>query len=94
MNRRKWALLVFELALFAVILVLPQVDLPDFTFHAGTAPITAKARISSTPVRLAAALPMEPPAVLVLQELLSGARCTTVSSSSVIRQSLLCTLLC
>lgn len=47
MARWKWALLIFELVLFAMILVLPQVDLPDFAFHGGTAPIAAKARIAS-----------------------------------------------
>jgi len=43
MERWRRALIVFELCLFALILVLPQVDLPDFTFHRGTAPIVAKA---------------------------------------------------
>ena len=44
---KRWQLifLLFELALFAVILVLPQVALPDFTFHGGTAPVAAHARI-------------------------------------------------
>jgi hypothetical protein len=46
MKRWRWALLIFELFLFALILVLPQVDLPDFTFHRGTAPIVARQRIS------------------------------------------------
>jgi hypothetical protein len=50
MKRWRWALLIFELVLFALILVLPQVDLPDFTFHGGTAPIVAKSRLSSVPV--------------------------------------------
>ncbi len=50
MSRWKWILLIFELVLFVVILILPQVDLPDFTFHNGTAPIVAKARISTPPV--------------------------------------------
>lgn len=40
------ALLIFELFLFALILVLPQVDLPDFTFPRGTAPIAARSRLS------------------------------------------------
>ena len=35
MKRWQFSILIFELALFAVILVLPQVALPDFTFHAG-----------------------------------------------------------
>ncbi|HEY1463337.1 MAG TPA: hypothetical protein VGF44_07960 [Terriglobales bacterium] len=51
MSRWKWVLLIFELVLFAVILILPQVELPDFTFHSGTAPIVAKTRVSSPPIR-------------------------------------------
>ena len=49
---RSWrrSLLIFEIVLFALILVLPQVDLPDFTFHGGTAPVVAKAKSSSPPV--------------------------------------------
>ncbi len=47
MTRWRWALLIFELLLIALILVLPQVDLPDYTFHSGTAPVAAKARLSS-----------------------------------------------
>jgi len=45
----RYGLLIFELFLFALILVLPQVDLPDFTFPRGTAPIAAKSRLSSPP---------------------------------------------
>ncbi len=45
MKRWQLWLLIFELALFAVILVLPQVALPDFTFHDGTAPVAAHARV-------------------------------------------------
>lgn len=47
MKRWKWVLLVFELALFALILVMPQVNLPDFAFHGGSAPVLAKARMSA-----------------------------------------------
>ena len=52
----KWVVLIFELTLFAVILILPQVDLPEFTFHGGNAPVTAKDRTAVRPVgeRLAA----------------------------------------
>jgi len=49
MKRWRFVLLMWELFLFALILVLPQVDLPDFTFPGGTAPIVAKARLSSPP---------------------------------------------
>lgn len=47
MKRWHYELLIFELFLLALILVLPQVDLPDFTFSSGTAPIVAKTRLSS-----------------------------------------------
>ena len=49
MKEWRFALLIFELFLFALILVLPQVDLPDFTFPGGSAPISAKSRLSSPP---------------------------------------------
>jgi hypothetical protein len=44
---KRWQLfvLIFELALFAAILVLPYVALPAFTFHGGTAPVAAHSRI-------------------------------------------------
>jgi hypothetical protein len=45
MKRWIFSILIFELALFAIILVLPQVALPDFTFHDGTAPVAAHARV-------------------------------------------------
>jgi hypothetical protein len=37
MKRWRLVLLGLELALFALILVLPQVDLPDFAFRRGAA---------------------------------------------------------
>jgi hypothetical protein len=46
MKRWRWTLLIFELFLFALILVLPQVDLSDFTFHGDTAPVVAKAKLA------------------------------------------------
>ena len=45
MKRWQLVVLIFELALFATILILPQVALPDFTFHGGTAPVAAHSRI-------------------------------------------------
>jgi hypothetical protein len=45
MKRWQFSILILELALFAVILVLPQVALPDFTFHDGTAPVAAHSRL-------------------------------------------------
>ena len=58
MKRWQLVFLLFELALFAIILVLPQVALPDFTFHGGTAPVAAHSRIChSTPGTAIAAVP-------------------------------------
>jgi hypothetical protein len=57
MSRWKWTLLIFEMLLFAVILILPQVELPDFTFHSGTAPVVAKTRVSSPPARVVVSNP-------------------------------------
>jgi hypothetical protein len=45
MRRWQFSLLIFELALFAIILVLLQVALPDFTFHEGKAPVAAHSRV-------------------------------------------------
>ena len=45
MKRWQLGILIFELVLFAAILVLPQVALPDFTFHGGTAPVVAHSRV-------------------------------------------------
>lgn len=57
MKRWQLTVLIFELALFAAILVLPQVALPDFTFHGGTAPVAAHSRVChSAPVPLIAAI--------------------------------------
>lgn len=63
LKRWQWILLLFELVLFAVILILPQVDLPDFTFHKGTAPVATQARASSPPVRAVSGtvVPVLPP---------------------------------
>jgi hypothetical protein len=57
MKRWQLSILIFELALFAVILVMPQVALPDFTFHDGTAPVTAHARLCDRTPAAAFAVP-------------------------------------
>ena len=63
MKRWRWALLIFELFLFTLILVLPQVDLPDFTFHRGTAPIFAKASLSFAAVLWIVAIATKAPSL-------------------------------
>jgi hypothetical protein len=94
MNRWKWVLLIFELALFAIILILPQVDLPDFTFHGGTAPAAIKARTSSPPARVPVAVAVRQPAPADLLEPRFDLNIPTVCPSSASRLSLLCTLVC
>lgn len=87
------ALLIFELVLLGMILILPQVDLPDFTFHGSTAPIVAKARLSPVPVWPALAIPVQ----MSLPDRVLGTPSTTQTAaplSSDFRLSLLCTLLC
>ena len=94
MSRWKWALLVFELALFAIILILPQVDLPDFTFHRGTAPNVIKARAASAPVQMSVAAAVRQNVPAEHQEFFRDFRFPTVSLSSASRLTLLCTLVC
>ena len=94
MKSWRWALLGFELFLFALILVLPQVDLPDFTFHGGTAPVVAKAKVCSPPVLSS----ITTPGHSRLQQTFRESRNESVGHASPLKQgallSMLCTLLC
>ena len=60
MTRWSWAVLVFELLLITIILILPQVDIPDTAFHCGTAPVLAKARLTSQPPQTQAGVDLRP----------------------------------
>ena len=53
MARWRWVLLISGLFLFALILVLPQVDLPDTTLREGGAPVIVRAQLNSPPTVLA-----------------------------------------
>ena len=95
MTRWRWALLIFELLLIALILVLPQVDLPDYTFHGGTAPVAAKARLSSA--SSGAGVSMIRPYVVmnsVFFEAYSDSGPASADNASSVRLALLCTFLC
>ena len=94
MKRWQFSLLIFELALFAIILVLPQVALPDFTFHDGTAPVAAHSRVCDRGAATAIAvvpqiLPFEPIAQ-------SGGEIPDVPAPPAVhsRLSRLCVLIC
>lgn len=56
MARWQWVLLISELFLFALILVLPQVDLPDTTFREGGAPVAVRTQLNSPPSALSSAI--------------------------------------
>jgi len=94
MSRWKWALLIFELALFAIILIAPQVDLPDFTFHRGTAPVVAKANLSITLDRALSGISFA--VVAPTGNFVGRVETSAVASVQTLdsRLSLLCTLIC
>jgi len=95
MKRWQWALLIFELVLFAVILILPQVDLPEFAFHCGTAPIAAKSRVSSPPVQgFTAPLSLPSTSTSRLHEAAPDADSGAAVPDSDLRLSVLCVRLC
>jgi hypothetical protein len=86
-------LLLFELVLFAVILILPQVDLPDFTFHKGTAPVAVHVQASSPPVRTVSRI-VVPVLQVLKREPRAELRYVLSPPSLGYRLSSLCTLLC
>ena len=95
MTRWRWALLIFELLSIALILVLPQVDLPDYTFHGGTAPVAAKARLSSASSGAGVSV-IRPHVVMtsLFYETHSDSLQAAVHTASSARLALLCTFLC
>jgi hypothetical protein len=94
LRRWQWILLLFEMALFAIILILPQVDLPDFTFHNGTAPVAAHARVSSPPLRAVMAIAVPVVLPVLKAEARSELREILSPPSLDYRLSSLCTLIC
>jgi hypothetical protein len=94
MKSWRWILLSFELFLFALILVLPDVDLPDFTFHGGTAPIVAKAKVSSPPVLSNITTPGQSRVPQTLRETRNQPVTRAIPLKQHVLLSLLCTLLC
>ena len=94
MKRWQLLILIFELALFAAILVLPQVALPDFTFHEGTAPVAAHARVCDpapgTAIAIAPPILPAEPIVQVRGEIPDATAPPAVHS----RLSQLCVLIC
>jgi hypothetical protein len=95
MKRWRLALLICELALFAFILILPQVALPDLTAQGGTSPEAVQTRMSSSPLGPAIALVLQPTLVGIGEEKLRNHALDLYSSSPASsRLSLHCTLIC
>lgn len=63
MTKWRWGILLFELFLLLLILFLPQVDLPDFAFHGGTAPIIARSRVCAQPLLTVETGPTQPQSI-------------------------------
>ena len=93
MKRWQLSILIFELALFAAILVLPQVALPDFTFHDGTAPVAAHSRLCDHTPAAAIAVPLR---LCVLTRTPMGGVIPDVPAPVAVhsRLSQLCVLIC
>jgi hypothetical protein len=94
MSRWRWTLLIFELVLFVVILILPQVELPDFTFHGGTAPVVMKTRLDTGTARVSLVNPVQLPTPLPVFEGLTLFEESPSTPDTDTRLSLLCTLNC
>jgi len=94
MSRWRWILLIFELVLFAAILVLPQVELPDFTFHGGTSPVVMKARLAPGAMQDSMVVPTSLPVPLPFFEVRAQDDSYPPVADVTTRLSLLCTLNC
>lgn len=94
MSRWRWTLLIFELVLFAVILILPQVELPDFTFHGGTAPVVMKTRLASGTAHVHVVNPVQLPTPVPVFEGQTVVEDPPSATDADTRLSLLCTFTC
>ncbi|HEV2732758.1 MAG TPA: hypothetical protein VGV15_22225 [Terriglobales bacterium] len=94
MSRWSWAVLVFELLLITIILILPQVDIPDTAFHCGTAPVLAKARLTCPPAQSPASLGRRSITQMRVREIAFSPPGIEASSTGPALPILLHTLLC
>jgi hypothetical protein len=92
MVRWRWVLLISELFLFALILALPLVDLPDFTFRDGGAPAVVHVQWTSPP---AGPVSIAGSSVLLseLRDILAGPESSASLFQPSERRFLLCALL-
>ena len=92
-KRWRTTILIFEIFLFAFILVLPQVALPDFTAHGGVSMCAAQARRFS--LLTGVTLESEPPTTFaaISETIWNHSSAISLSAGSS-RRALLCTLIC
>ena len=93
MTRWRWGLLLFELFLFALILVLPQVELPDTAFRAGATPIVARHQLSAPPA-FAVARPAPAGIAAARDRVLMSSSDAPIRLDATRRQDVLCVFLC
>jgi hypothetical protein len=94
MRRWRWVVLICELFLFVLILVLPQVELPDFAFHQSSAPIVAKAKLCSASLVPTVTTSIQFRAVEDIREAENHHSKRMVGACAPSLLSLLCTFLC
>ena len=94
MTRWGWVLLIFELFLFVVILIHPDVDLPDTAFRDGNSPVLAKLQVNTPPVMAASITRIATGFPHYIEPVFRRDLPSTERTSPATLRSLLCTLLC
>lgn len=94
MSRWRWILLIFELLLFVVILIHPDVDLPDTAFRDGNSPVLAKMQLTTAPVMPAHITRISTGASRLTHPAVQRDIASCERTSLATLRSLLCTLLC
>ena len=81
-NRGALVLLMGLFVLIVLILILPDIDLPDTAFHRGTAPVVEHSRASSAPSLLTVRIPTS---LFVAHEATALQREHSLSSHSILQ---------
>ena len=94
MTRWGWVLLIFELFLFVVILIHPDVDLPDTAFRDGNSPVLAKLQVTAAPVMAAGITRLSTGSPHQIEGAIQRDLPLSRQTSPATLRLLLCTLLC
>jgi hypothetical protein len=90
----RWTLLISELFLFALILVLRQVDLPATTFREGAAPVVVRLQFAAPPAMPPSVGSHAMHCLRKMQEFVHKPEWLAYGLSWTDRRFLVCTLLC